>query len=405
MSGLTVAERAAISDLTPEHVSALAVMGIPVNRVTAVAAQAIRSTFITQPLDIRGGSPSTDSSGASTPISNRSYSPPVYKVPSTSTTSAAFSNLTNLNLDEQIHVAPSTVATSQISSSEQTWQRRESTKNRRNLKTTYAALESIHENETDPTRHRLMTMELVSKALAYSDIPLGEMVRIPMMRPKTDGSGEMESVMCICRVLVHDLGNGNLAYIFEPNVEGASPIIAFRGTCPSDLATVRSSCGVRALTGVLTGFWTNIGAQEVSSNKSDMVRILKYLRNKYPGVKPILTGHSLGGAIAQRFMVEDGVYEHVSKVVTFNSPTINRSATKKWNELVDAGELRDDQAETVSIETDRLVNHRQYSPISHLNAYFLGRKYRFSPEGMQVGKDHSGCVLSLGGHFSKKREV
>jgi len=203
-------------------------------------------------------------------------------------------------------------------------------------------------------------MELVSKALAYSDIPLAEVISIPMMKEKSHGSGDIKSVMCLCRVLVHDLGNGNLAYIFEPNEREVSPIIAFRGTCPSDMATVRSSFGVRALTGVLTGFYTNIGAQEVSSNKGDMIRILQYLRNKYPDVKPILTGHSLGGAIAQRFMVEDGVYEHVSKVVTFNSPTINRSSTLKWNELVDKNLVKDDQAETVSVNTDRLVNHRSW---------------------------------------------
>ena len=115
--------------------------------------------------------------------------------------------------------------------------------------------------------------------------------------------------------------------------------------------------------------------------------------------KPILTGHSLGGAIAQRLMVEDGIYDKVSKVVTFNSPTINRSATKKWNELVDAGLVRDDQAETVSVELDRLVNHRCGTPLTHLNSYFLGRKLRFHPEGLPRGKAHSGCVMSLGGTF------
>ncbi|MDN3504709.1 MAG: alpha/beta hydrolase [Rhabdochlamydiaceae bacterium] len=368
-------------DLSSAQKAALGFVGIPVgtDKVDAVAQERLRST----PLDCIGDSDSESMTSSRAP--------------------SDFSTLKDLALGERMTVAPSSATTSHISSSEQTWKKEQDRQNQINLDKTKVALEDIHLHEKDPTRHRLMTLELISKAIAYSNIPLAQEIEMPFMVPKADGSKGMESSMVMCRALVHDLGNGNLAYILEPNCSKVPPIIVFRGTCPSNLATLRSSFGVRALLGVLNGFYTNIGAREVSKNKGSLIEILKYLRENHPDHKPILTGHSLGGAIAQRLMVEDGVYERVSKVVTFNSPTINRSATLKWNKLVDDGLVREEQAETISVAGDKLVNHHKYSPIGHLDSYFLGKKYRFTPDELVKGKAHSGCVLSLSGSFEVQK--
>ena len=282
MSSVTRAEQVTLLSLDSSQRAALSAVGIHIDsRVDEIAKDAISGGT---PIFARRASvSSTDTlDSMDTHSTGSSVSIPEARAP--------FSDVDSLKLGSKVRVAPSIAKTEHISSSEQTWQPHEATKNRENLAKTFAALKSIHENETDPTRHRLMTMELVSKALVYSDLPFDSTVSIPMMRPKEDGTG-LESVMVKYRVLVQDLGNGNLAYIFKPvQGEKASPIIAFRGTCPSDKATIRSSLGVRALLGVLTGFWSNIGAREVASNKDHLERIIQYLREEYPGEKTYFNG-------------------------------------------------------------------------------------------------------------------
>lgn len=280
-----------------------------------------------------------------------------------------------------------------LSSTEQTWQRDgvHTQRNRTNITKAQAALKAIHEEVKCAHRHRVMTMEIVTKTLTYSRIGYEEFIEIPIF---IDGKSRLVNY----KARVIDLGQGNLAYLFIPSDnQKAPPILTFRGTCPSsDPETIRSTLGARGLWGLVSGLYFDIGASDVSRNKEQLIAILKEL-NTREGPKPWIGGHSLGAAIAQRLMVEEPVYHLVDRLIAFNSPSMSRSITEKWNALEDQGIVRKDQAEIYNTEGDRIVNHHFYCP--HLNHYFIGKKYLFVPDTTEQVRSHTSCVTGLKGRF------
>ncbi|MCF7852700.1 MAG: hypothetical protein K9M07_05630 [Simkaniaceae bacterium] len=263
------------------------------------------------------------------------------------------------------------------------------------LKDIAKMLKGIHNDynekieDRNPLIFQKMVMELVAKCLTYSKIDTDEECFIPQL------DDEGNSVLVGYKTMASDLGDGNLAYIFRPSndCKFAHPIISFRGTSPANFSTVRSSLGLRGMSGLLTGFYASVGDRVVQSNKHEFIEILKELQEEH-GKKTRLTGHSLGGAIAQKMMIEEGIYDQVEQVMAFNAPSINRSACHQWNQLVAAGKVEDTQAIVYNMKGDPLVDHT----LKKLNHYFIGEKVELEVSGSRPKNLslHSSAIGSLG---------
>ena len=276
-----------------------------------------------------------------------------------------------------------------VSKQAYSWRHKDRKMSEVHLSTIQDKLNLIHNkhNKIGSERRKLMTLEAVGKMLPYIRIKYGSELHIPTMI----GSEEQ---LITYRARVCDLGCGNLMYILIPDNTKAPPILSFRGTVTDDWGTLWSSMGPRSLLGLLNGYFVDVGANVVEENKNKIVRVLEELQKK-GYAKPIMTGHSLGGALAQRFMVEEGVYDKVSYVCAFNSPTVNYGVTRRWNELENEGKVTSDQALVFNVAGDALADHYY---LDFLNRYFIGVKKVFTPgEEMSSLDKHSRCVTSLSG--------
>ena len=101
-----------------------------------------------------------------------------------------------------------------------------------------------------------------------------------------------------------------------------------RGTIKDlNKAPVLAVRGTNNFLGILDdGDPRGVGTTQFNANKEDVVNWLKDVGNT---VNPHITGHSLGGALAQRFA--NSYSGQLGEVVTFNSPGIPKKETKSKN--------------------------------------------------------------------------
>lgn len=92
----------------------------------------------------------------------------------------------------------------------------------------------------------------------------------------------------------------------------AKPVISFRGTefGSGDIRDVLSDVDFRG-----------IGYGQFNDNK----QALSAIASKYPGAT--VTGHSLGGALAQRYAAE---FNNAGEVITFNAPGVDKATAGKF---------------------------------------------------------------------------
>lgn len=90
------------------------------------------------------------------------------------------------------------------------------------------------------------------------------------------------------------------------------PVVAFRGTEGSslDARDILTDLDVRG-----------VGYGQFESNR----QLLSQIAAKYPGAT--VTGHSLGGALAQRYAAE---FNNVGEVISFNAPGIDKATQSKF---------------------------------------------------------------------------
>lgn len=120
------------------------------------------------------------------------------------------------------------------------------------------------------------------------------------------------------------LGKNGLAMLcLTPLTPARKPILAFRGTEPKDAAD-----------GIDDGNPQGVGANQFASNEGEILLALTML-NQFGRVH--VTGHSLGGALAQ--LTASRFPAMVAQVTTFQSPGINSvnvEQLKTWNEQAKA---------------------------------------------------------------------
>jgi hypothetical protein len=112
----------------------------------------------------------------------------------------------------------------------------------------------------------------------------------------------------------HDL----VMRVFTPQREGLTAVVAFRGTLPSKTQTLLSDLDA-----------SGIGKDQLDGNRA---LIEKTLTAAAGGGRVTVTGHSLGGAVAQRAAC--GFPSLCGRVVTFHAPGIEAktvAALRRWN--------------------------------------------------------------------------
>jgi hypothetical protein len=107
-----------------------------------------------------------------------------------------------------------------------------------------------------------------------------------------------------------DTGFAALSY-----VKDGEPYIAFRGT--DDLKDVLDDIQLP-------------GNEQFEKNKNKIASMIDRISSKTGGKKVSLTGHSLGGALAQ--IVATELPDQVKSVTTFNAPGISANRAKKFKE-------------------------------------------------------------------------
>ena len=124
----------------------------------------------------------------------------------------------------------------------------------------------------------------------------------------------MENIQCI-----HDPETGFQVVHYRPTRsakggETANDVVAFRGTLTS-------------------GGWADdsngegVGAYQFAMNEADIRKMLASAASKK---KPDVTGHSLGGALAQRAAINCGSL--VGNIITFQSPGLNKESVDQVDE-------------------------------------------------------------------------
>ncbi len=114
---------------------------------------------------------------------------------------------------------------------------------------------------------------------------------------------------------VFDGPNGFLATLIYPAVEGKAPILAIRGT--DNMAGFSTDAD-----------FVQVGHRQYHNNKKKIEKALAMA-----GQKVIVTGHSLGGAMAQ--IVTANHASSVAKTVTFQSPGVSLSTVNKFNKIAE----------------------------------------------------------------------
>ena len=254
------------------------------------------------------------------------------------------------------------------------------------------ALNKIGGNRAIPVkRRRVMVMEVIAKMFTYLRLSSSQRIIIPTIQD--DGTTTMESYT----PRAVDLGVGNMMYLLKPENKNLPPIFSFRGTVVDDLGSLWASVGPRGLMGLITDSFVDVGSNVVNDKKGMIIEILDALQAEGYSQLPLFTGHSLGGALAQRFLVEDGIYQRVAGGKVYNSPTINYDVCKKWNLLEDEGEVDHIDFEVHNTAGDILADHSLLR-MNHLDHYFIGRKFVLDTN-RDLGKmeAHSRLVSSCAG--------
>lgn len=169
----------------------------------------------------------------------------------------------------------------------------------------------LFETDSNLNPNKILTLELISKHIAYYNPQNGEKFLIPHEGRMVEYQAEE----------IH-LWMGTFAYGFKPvdKNETAPPILAFSGTrlSPSSrgsLATVTADFDPRG-----------VGYIAYSNGKKDITNWL----NKANG-KALITGHSLGAAISHYTAIDHP--ELVQGAYTFSAPGISTQYGKKWKQL------------------------------------------------------------------------
>ena len=291
------------------------------------------------------------------------------------------------------------LSTLQLSSMDITSRPRFITKIRENNRKIQNLLDEIAEREVDPQRLSLAVAEVLSKGLAYSRTLDNRDYEFHFEIPQIV-EGRIIKIHYVASAW--DLGNSNLAYILEPYpslVAGKSakcgvPFVIFRGTCPHEFGTVRSSFGVHGILSLLTNETVGFGSIVVEENRKAFQKVIIGLREQH-GLKPMVVGHSLGGALAQRLSVVDGNLEHVSGVMAFNSPGILREDLDLWDQHL--LENPEDTNKIICISTDK-------DPVNFLGfSNFIGKKYLFKPDESLASKGacHGQVILTKAGQLTE----
>jgi hypothetical protein len=237
-------------------------------------------------------------------------------------------------------------------------------------------LDEVAEREIDPQRLSLAVAEILSKGLAYSRTLDNKEIEYHFEIPQII-EGRVVKMHYVASAW--DLGNSNLAYVLEPyaslhrgkEAKCGTPFVVFRGTCPHEFGTVRSSFGSLGVISLLTNNTIGFGNIVINENRQIFKRLIAELYEQH-GVKPLVCGHSLGGALAQRLSVLDGNLSGVSGVIAFNSPGVLREDEKLYEAHILANPTDDNKV--ISIATDK-------DPVNHLGFdSFLGKKYLFKPD-------------------------
>lgn len=140
-------------------------------------------------------------------------------------------------------------------------------------------------------------------------------------------------------------GDGLVAYALRPATLDSTlqPLIVFRG---SQWALSNEDC----LETYMNDVQKNIGEMGWNAAKplcDDLMKDRSFRRNEE---KVSLVGYSLGGAFAQRFLEDH--FDHVSQMVTHNSPSVDNATAERIRQKLNAVPLR---AEPLNIQIFRTI--------------------------------------------------
>lgn len=251
--------------------------------------------------------------------------------------------------------------------------------NLNNLHHIQDVLRELYEKmRSTPERVNEITMEVLSKGLAYSILPSNFTLDLPFAVKNAEGT--LETLFTSYHIREVVLYRGNRTFILEPLEEnGAPPMLIFRGTTPECPGSLETNFDLPAM---LFGRGHSI----IKRNKALLHQELIDLYAKH-NKRVVVGGHSLGGILAQRLFVEDKNYELIEKGYVYSIPGIPRVQYRQWCHLLQEGKVTKDAFTVINIEGDpcNLVGNP---------AYFMGEKYIFERVGKIWNTIHGDCVTS-----------
>jgi hypothetical protein len=142
--------------------------------------------------------------------------------------------------------------------------------------------------------------------------------------PHTDNSGQTVFVKYTCDKYFEDR-DGLVGYGFLPSIgSDAPPRLIFRGTNSSSFKSEKGGPSKRLPTGFSADAGREIGKQTYESQKQAITEWLTKVVPNDSGKKVFVSGHSLGGAIAQRVAAEHPGM--IGELLTLNSPRLEKEA-------------------------------------------------------------------------------
>jgi pimeloyl-ACP methyl ester carboxylesterase len=270
-------------------------------------------------------------------------------------------------------------------------------KSKEDLKKIQEALNEANDKIKDPQRLTIVVGEILAKGLAYTRIVIEQGKEFYLQVPQVV-NGQAEMMLYSCHAW--DLGNSNFAYILEPKTidqKVGVPFVVFRGTIPWEIGTLKSSLGVKSLFNLFFDDCLGIANEIINEKNEEFIKVLKELHLLH-GEKPSLIGHSLGGALAQRFAVKEQNIDLISGALSFNSPGIPSEDCQKWDEHIQKNPNDSSKVLSFAVDYDfvNLTGHH----------YFVGKKYFFHQKDelswMQI---HGTTLLGRAGKIEEVERV